>query len=331
MAVIQGFSSVLSFPYNAVLQPDGKYDRLFDADNFALDRAAMLSDGVFVNPSDNFQVQAQSGNMNIVIGQTARPNTAFVRGRTFTALGQMVLSVPAASTQYTRLDIVTIRHSNLSEVRRIDIHYRVGTPSNVPAAPALIRNADEWEIQLAQITVPANATTISQSNISDTRLNTNLCGIVTYLGQQVDTTSLYIQLQDYLNKMVTEWTNMWDVTKTNQDNAWTTQYNGQRTQFTDWFNGAQTDLTRAVQFIFDNNIMLPGTAKESVFSPDRHTITENIVKTAGSVAVARRVTFIAIPTITENFTLWQTDGTTVQMSTVKTINIKTDGVTETVV
>jgi len=293
MAVIQPFAMELSFPYNAIMHEVGVYDREWDANDFAADRATFLSDGVFANPSDNFKVQALNGNMTVTIGQTAKLNTAFIQGRSCIKKGQMIVDVPNAHTQYSRLDIVTLRHSNLAGTRRVDLHYRSGTPSASPTAPALIRDDDEWEIQLAQITVAANAQSITQANVSDSRLNSNLCGIVTCLGNVVDTTAIFNQYQTYLNQKITEWNKVqsdqataWNTQMANQQSSFTAQHNSQKTTFDNWFAGAQADLVLAAQFYFDNQIMMPGTTYRMTKSGN--TITEMLTRTSGGTKPPKR-------------------------------------------
>jgi hypothetical protein len=53
--------------------------------------------------------------------------------------------------------------------------------AKVPAAPVLTRNADVYELGLADITIPQAATTISSANVADLRLNTAVCGLVNSL------------------------------------------------------------------------------------------------------------------------------------------------------
>ena len=48
-------------------------------------------------------------------------------------------------------------------------------------APALTRNADVHELGLADVTIPQAATAVNVANISDTRLNNNLCGLINSL------------------------------------------------------------------------------------------------------------------------------------------------------
>jgi hypothetical protein len=56
-----------------------------------------------------------------------------------------------------------------------------GVPAKAPVAPALTRNADIFELGLADITIPQAATTVTAANVFDTRLVTSLCGLVNSL------------------------------------------------------------------------------------------------------------------------------------------------------
>jgi hypothetical protein len=324
----QEFNKIVSFPYNAELLQDGSFDRLYDANDFAQDRAVFLSDGVFLNPGDNFQVFGGNGNLTVTVGSLSELNTAFVRGHSIAAQGQRDFDVPAPHTQYSRIDIVTIRHSNLSNFRLMDVYYVPGTPAASPVKPTLIRNDDEWEIQLAQVTIPANATHIQQSNVLDTRLNSDLCGIVIYLGQAVDTTTIFTQYEDYLNTKIAEW----DAIQLQQETDWSSQLTNQQNQFNNWFAGAQTDIVLAAQFDFDNLAMLPGNTKNTIFNADG-SITETLANTAGGENVAIRGTvFHTDGSITTEQILYQADGTTVQLATEKTVVFNPDGsITETII
>ena len=64
-----------------------------------------------------------------------------------------------------------------------------------PTAPALQRDADVYELALADIYVGAGVTVITQSKITDQRLNTSLCGVVAAVVQQIDTAAFNAQLQ----------------------------------------------------------------------------------------------------------------------------------------
>ena len=57
------------------------------------------------------------------------------------------------------------------------------------------RDADVYELALADIYVGAGVTAITQSKITDQRLNTSLCGVVAAVVQQIDTAAFNAQLQ----------------------------------------------------------------------------------------------------------------------------------------
>lgn len=57
----------------------------------------------------------------------------------------------------------------------------------------LQRDADAYEIAIADVYVRAGVISVMQSNITDTRLNSELCGIVHGTIKQVDTTEIFRQ------------------------------------------------------------------------------------------------------------------------------------------
>ena len=65
--------------------------------------------------------------------------------------------------------------------RNIQIAVVSGTPAGTPVAPSLTRTSDIYELGIADVLVPTAATSIIANNIIDTRLDTNLCGLVNSL------------------------------------------------------------------------------------------------------------------------------------------------------
>ena len=102
--------------------------------------------------------------------------TAMVQGRFCENDAALTLSVPAAHATYPRIDRVVVR-LNASPGRTIDIVVKPGTAAPVPAAPALTRTAEIWELSLAQVRVEAGATSILSAKITDERGNASLCGV----------------------------------------------------------------------------------------------------------------------------------------------------------
>jgi hypothetical protein len=110
--------------------------------------------------------------MTVLVGT----GTAMIRGRFCENDAALTLPVPAAHATYPRIDRVVVR-LNASPGRAIDIVVKPGTPAPTPAAPALIRTAETWELSLAQVRVEAGATSILSAKITDERGSASLCGV----------------------------------------------------------------------------------------------------------------------------------------------------------
>jgi hypothetical protein len=120
-----------------------------------------------------------------------------------------------------RIDAIVMRCDY--QTRMISETIKKGAYASSPVAPALQRDANAYEICLAQIRVSKTATSITQANITDTRQNSSLCGIINSL-ITVNPDGLFMQFQS-------EWNNFFsDV----QDS--TTEWLSEQQQtFEDWF------------------------------------------------------------------------------------------------
>ena len=166
------------------------FDRAEDASFFAKFFNQFISNGVFPNPSTNMQVLADTGmQIKVSIG------TCFINGYMGWVENAEIKTIEESDTQ-ARIDRVVARLD--FDERKIDWYIKKGTASGNPVAPELQRDYDIYEIGLADIRVNANIIEIKQENITDLRLNTELCGIVANQLQHVDTTTLFNQYQDWL-------------------------------------------------------------------------------------------------------------------------------------
>ena len=99
-----------------------------------------------------------------------------------------------ASDSQDRIDTVVLRLNDNDNVRTCDFYIINGLPSNSPVRPELTRNESVWEIGLADLFISANSTTISSTRITDTRLDSERCGVMSSISE-FDTTGLYEQIQ----------------------------------------------------------------------------------------------------------------------------------------
>lgn len=94
-----------------------------------------------------------------------------------------------------RIDRIVIRWDLTA--RMITAVVKSSAPSADPTAPALQRDADAYELCLADVYVRAGCTAVLQSDITDQRYNSSLCGVVTGTVDQIDASTLAKQFNDY--------------------------------------------------------------------------------------------------------------------------------------
>lgn len=107
--------------------------------------------------------------------------------------GDLAVELDTADGQLNRIDRVVVRWDLTNRVMSVKV--KSSSFSASPTAPALQRDADVYELALADIYVGAGVTAITQSKITDQRLNTSLCGVVAAVVQQIDTAAFNAQLQ----------------------------------------------------------------------------------------------------------------------------------------
>lgn len=168
-------------------------DRKYDAKRFAEYFASFIGNGVFPNPSDCLQV-ISNNDMTI----TVRPGKAWINGYILINDDDYILEIEPADGVLNRIDRVVARYDVVD--REIRLEVKKGTFASNPVAQNLQRDADAYELGLADIYISKGAISISQSNITDLRLNKEYCGIVHGLVDQVDTTTIFNQYQAWINE-----------------------------------------------------------------------------------------------------------------------------------
>lgn len=171
-------------------QNSGNYDRVYLASDFADYFASFIGNGVFAEHSEQLQVMPQDSpdmSVQVLAGQ------AWINGYWYENTVPLTLNVDVADGTLDRVDIVVVRYD--STTRDISTVVKKGTPSAGATAPALSRTEDLYELKLAEIDVSHGTVNINTSKITDTRSNSEVCGWVTGVINQMDTTTLFNQLQ----------------------------------------------------------------------------------------------------------------------------------------
>jgi hypothetical protein len=149
-------------------------DRQYNAADFAAYFGDLVSNGIFYRNSDNLKVLPASG-MNVLV----QPGSAWINGYHYQNTEPLDLLIPTANGVNPRIDRVVLRWDNLA--RSINLAIKTGYPSVNPWAIDLTRNDEVYELGIAEVLIPSSAMTISPGNISDTRLDPYLCGLVNSL------------------------------------------------------------------------------------------------------------------------------------------------------
>lgn len=159
-------SDIITYPENGIT---------YDADD-ASGYLATRQSGVY-SAEEDFAVSI-SGELSLTVsaGQAwVRP--ARFRGRSIIMEQPTTLALTAADPVRTRIDRVVLRYDAAARQTRLQV--LEGTPDSAsPTAPAITRTALVYDLCLAEITRPAGSTAITAANLTDTRADEDVCGVM---------------------------------------------------------------------------------------------------------------------------------------------------------
>ena len=173
-------------------------DRLYNADHMSRIFEGLITDGVYESVGDKLAVQPNSG-MTIQIA-TGRGwfNKRWVENTT-----PYAIALEASDVTLSRYAAVCIRVDNSDTGRSAEPYIKYSDFASEPVKPEIERNEVITEYCLAYILIGAGVNEISAEHIEDTRGNSELCGWVTGLIEQLSTTTLFSQWE----ALFTNWFN----------------------------------------------------------------------------------------------------------------------------
>lgn len=115
------------------------------------------------------------------------------------------LTLALADGQRPRIDRIVLRFDAAS--RKSSLLILQGTPDTQPTAPVISRTATVYDLCLAEVTRPAGSTAITAGNITDTRLDESLCGIMRDAVTRIPTDQLLKAAQARINALEEKATN----------------------------------------------------------------------------------------------------------------------------
>lgn len=204
-------------------------DRRYKASDFAEYFKTFIGNGVFPNPSTNLQVIA-NGDMTLTIS----PGYAWINGYMYSNTDNLILTVENSDSALKRIDNVIVKCDFVN--REIKTYIKKGIFSQNPTSPTLQRDVDSYELCIAEIQIDNGVIDIQQSKITDTRLNSDLCGIVTQTINEIDTTTLYNQLQAHIEEKSIDMKNWIEEAKEYFSNWLSTTQTEYNDNFNSWFD-----------------------------------------------------------------------------------------------
>ena len=178
-----------------VLYPANGYD--FDAADVAAYLAGLTS-GAFSGDED-FPVTA-AGGLKITVGAgRGWVHPSRFTGYSITKREADTLTMPLADPSLPRIDRIVMRYD--AGARAASLQVLQGTASSTPTAPAISRTELIYDLCLAEITRPAGSTSITTGQITDTRLDEALCGIVRDSVTGIPTDELLAAAKERINAL----------------------------------------------------------------------------------------------------------------------------------
>lgn len=236
MSVTYGF-------YNSI-----KGDRKYNALEMSSIFDGIIVDGVYMSIGDALNVKS-SGGMEITVGI----GRAWFN-HTWTLNDSLLpLTLANSDVLLNRIDAIVLEVNNNTEVRKNTIKILKGTPSSKPVKPTMTEGELLNQHPLAYISIPAGATSISQSNIENA-VGTSACPYVTGVLKGMDIDKLVAQWgaqwAEWLSSNTDAWkafmsdnTNEWKSFMAKNKNEWSALINGNTSEFETWFEHMKDQLS----------------------------------------------------------------------------------------
>lgn len=104
-----------------------------------------------------------------------------------------VLTVPDADNTLNRVDRIVLQFDTASNLTAIRL--KTGTPAVAAQPPDILQNHNQYELGLCTISVPAGSAAITAANLTDTRADEDVCGVMRDGVTSIPTAQLLAQWQ----------------------------------------------------------------------------------------------------------------------------------------
>ena len=185
-------ADIITYPENGIT---------YDADDASGYLSTRLS-GVY-SADEDFAVTANGGLTVTVSAGQAWVRPARFRGRSIIMEQPETVTLTAADTVRSRIDRLVLQYDAAAKKTRLQV--LEGTPDSAsPTAPEITRTALVYDLCLAEIRRPAGSTEITAADITDTRADEDVCGVMRDSVTGIPTAQLQAQALAMMTQLSTE-------------------------------------------------------------------------------------------------------------------------------
>ena len=157
--------SIITYPLNGVV---------YSAEDVATYLCTRTS-GVY-SKETNFAVSITGTRQITVAPGLAWINYDDFKGVSVCSREENVLTVPQADNTLNRVDRVVLQFDTSENITAIKL--KTGTPAVAAQPPDILQNHNQYELGLCTISVPAGSTAVTTADITDTRADEAVCGVM---------------------------------------------------------------------------------------------------------------------------------------------------------
>ena len=183
--------SIITYPLNGVT---------YDAEDVSTYLCTRTS-GVYAKDS-NYAVSVTGARQITVAPGLAWINYDDFKGVSACSREAVNLIVPDADSTLPRIDRVVLQFDTAANLTAVKL--KPGTPSAAPEPPAILQNHNQYELGLCTVSVPAGSSVITAADITDTRADEDVCGVMRDGVTGIPTAQLQAQALSIMTQLSTE-------------------------------------------------------------------------------------------------------------------------------
>ena len=157
--------SIITYPLNGVT---------YDAEDVSTYLCTRTS-GVYAKDS-NYAVSVTGARQITVAPGLAWVNYDDFKGVSACSREAVALTIPDADSTLSRIDRVVLQFDTAANLTAVKL--KTGTPAAAPEPPAILQNHNQYELGLCTVSVPAGSSVITAADITDTRADEDVCGVM---------------------------------------------------------------------------------------------------------------------------------------------------------